>query len=325
MKSIRVDRWENNAFEFISLAAAYFKHTFPNGIDTAEIVEALGLFQAKLMVGPTDVTLGELSALSGLDIGEIWASPEQAIGIVRQAKALRAKPEPVLADLDVMAAKAREAWDGPGPGMLTPFAGLSPASQDDWRRAVRAVLAMQPKPVEAIVAQSDVDNLVTRIVIALLDTPVVEGPFGWTKTVDVPGVFPPALEAAVTRHFANGMHVYNTHDGKDGVTRFRAFYAHYRPAAPKPETVAEPKAETHAALEDKIVVDIDSVFRMQVFRRHVNGHPLENIVFAQDGRVVEFAAADIARFKVTGLSNVDFILSGFADGPVEKIGLEEDK
>lgn len=43
----------------------------------------------------------------------------------------------------------------------------------------------------------------------------------------------------------------------------------------------------------------------------INGTPLEDIVWMEDGKEIEASDTILEDFKFTGLSNIDFILSGY--------------
>ena len=57
----------------------------------------------------------------------------------------------------------------------------------------------------------------------------------------------------------------------------------------------------------KVVVAIEDVRKMTNFRQKVNSFDFDDIIWTEDGRVVEFPEHDIEEHKFSGLNNLDFI------------------
>ena len=58
-------------------------------------------------------------------------------------------------------------------------------------------------------------------------------------------------------------------------------------------------------------VDLEDYWIMLAFRRCINTSPLEDIEWHEDGEKIEIPQETIDEFLFTGLSNVDFIQSGY--------------
>lgn len=60
-----------------------------------------------------------------------------------------------------------------------------------------------------------------------------------------------------------------------------------------------------------MIVDINYLRYLNEQRQAINATNLENIVWVENGQEIEASDKLIEDFKFTGLSNVDFILSGY--------------
>lgn len=67
-----------------------------------------------------------------------------------------------------------------------------------------------------------------------------------------------------------------------------------------------------------MIVDINYLRYLNEQRQAINQTPLQDIVWVENGQQIEASDKLIEDFKFTGLSNVDFILSGYYE--LEKKG-----
>ncbi|MCP4761061.1 MAG: hypothetical protein GY870_04715 [archaeon] len=58
-------------------------------------------------------------------------------------------------------------------------------------------------------------------------------------------------------------------------------------------------------------IDIEDINKHLEFRKKVNCNELDNIEFYENGKKVEIPKEIADEFKYTGLSNIDFISSGY--------------
>ena len=56
-------------------------------------------------------------------------------------------------------------------------------------------------------------------------------------------------------------------------------------------------------------VDIETICKTEAFRRTVNSIPLRNIEFFEKGKPIFIFAKDMDDWELTGLNNIDFIIS----------------
>ena len=71
-----------------------------------------------------------------------------------------------------------------------------------------------------------------------------------------------------------------------------------------------------------VMVSIEVIKRMQKERERINGANLKDIEWLKDGEPIEIDHKLIEQFEFTGLSNIDFITSGFYETGFEKYNKE---
>lgn len=64
-------------------------------------------------------------------------------------------------------------------------------------------------------------------------------------------------------------------------------------------------------MSDRIKVNIEDVDRIQAERRAINTPFMDDIDWYSQGVKINISPVVIERFKFTGLSNIDFITSGY--------------
>ena len=65
--------------------------------------------------------------------------------------------------------------------------------------------------------------------------------------------------------------------------------------------------------DGKLQVSIEYVDWLTNERQKINNTKLEDIEFFQEGSKIEIPDKTLKRFKMVGLSNIDFVLCGFYD------------
>ncbi len=63
--------------------------------------------------------------------------------------------------------------------------------------------------------------------------------------------------------------------------------------------------------EKRLRMDIEEIQRYFEWRKRINGTPLKNIDFYEDGKLVKYPEDWIPEWEFTGLNNLDFIQTGF--------------
>ena len=64
-------------------------------------------------------------------------------------------------------------------------------------------------------------------------------------------------------------------------------------------------------MTDKVRIDAELIKSICNTIDYINSLDLEDVVFYQKGKALDILKQDIADFKYTGLSNIDFILTEF--------------
>ena len=64
-------------------------------------------------------------------------------------------------------------------------------------------------------------------------------------------------------------------------------------------------------LDGKLMVQVEYILWLDEERRRINHADLDDIVFYEDGAKIEIPQSVIRKFEMTGLSNNDFITSGY--------------
>lgn len=78
----------------------------------------------------------------------------------------------------------------------------------------------------------------------------------------------------------------------------------------KKKTIIDNSIDYSLALESKNVIDIDEIRRVKRFLELFNERDLRCFKFIEDNKFIEVSGKTIDKFSMTGLSNVDFIMSG---------------
>ena len=60
-------------------------------------------------------------------------------------------------------------------------------------------------------------------------------------------------------------------------------------------------------------IAIEKVFELIAKKREINSLKLEDIVWTKDGKEFKFSPKDIYYWELTGLTNIDFITTHFAE------------
>ena len=63
-------------------------------------------------------------------------------------------------------------------------------------------------------------------------------------------------------------------------------------------------------MSDKIPIMVEEVFALQKRRKEINKLPLRKIIWTKNKKPIVISKETIENWELTGLSNIDFIISG---------------